>query len=177
MVDPLTLRRLGFRAIFAGLSVLILFILILPFHTASNPMSTPDLLVLLAFAWVLRRPDYVPVLLVAAVILMSDILFMRPLGLWTALVVAALEFLRGRGHLSSELPFPVEWALVAATLTAISAANVLVLAVFMVPQPPFTAILMQVFVSVAVYPLVVAFSAFVVGVRPPAPSEREGLRA
>ncbi|SHJ07610.1 rod shape-determining protein MreD [Palleronia salina] len=179
MVDPLTLRIWGFRLYFTALSAAILFVHILPFHISASAFVGPDLLVCLAFAWVLRRPDYVPVLLVAAVIAVSDILFLRPLGLWTALVLLGMEFLRPRGHLSAEMPFPVEWAMVTGTIFAISLLNALILAIVMVPQPPLTGVIVHAFVTAAVYPVVVAISAFVIGVRPPGPAERDsrGIRA
>ncbi|WOI56254.1 rod shape-determining protein MreD [Palleronia sp. LCG004] len=177
MVDPLTLRRWTYRAGFLAVSACVIFIHILPFHISADALPAPDLLVLLAFAWVLRKPAYVPVLLVAGVILVSDILFMRPLGLWTALVLLGLEFLRVRRNVSAELPFLVEWMMVTAVLFALTILNGLVLALFAVPRPPLTAILVHVFITAACYPAVVAFSAFVMGVRSAGPAEREGSRA
>lgn len=179
MVDPQTLRLWGFRAYFCAVCAVILFIHILPFHISADTFPGPDLLVLLAFAWVLRRPEFVPIPLVVLVVFMSDILFMRPPGLWTALVVIGMEFLRPRAHLSSEMPFAVEWGMVTAVLFAIALLNMLVLAVFMVPQPPLTDGIVHVFISAVVYPLVVAFTAFIMGVRPATPTERDskGMRA
>ncbi len=177
MVDPLTLRRWMYWAAFAAISATIVFVQILPFHISADTLPAPDFLVLLAFAWVLRRPDYVPVLLIGAVILMADILFMRPPGLWTALVLLGLEFLRVRRNVSLELPFPVEWMLVTAVLFSMALFNGAVQALLMVPQPPFTDSLVHVFITAAAYPVVVAFSAFVMGVRPSSPVDREGSRA
>jgi hypothetical protein len=50
----------------------------------------------LTFAWVLRRPEFVPPLLIAAMILLGDLMFHRPPGLWAALVLVTAETLRVR---------------------------------------------------------------------------------
>ena len=42
----------------------------------------PDLLIAFAFAWSLRRPEYVPSLLLALLFLLADLLLQRPPGLW-----------------------------------------------------------------------------------------------
>lgn len=177
MVDPETLRRIGYRALFAGLCAVIAFFHLLPVHVGAGGAAGPDLPVLLVFAWVLRRPGYVPVLLVAPVMLALDILLMRPLGLWSALAVLAAEVLRRRGNPAADLPFPVEWMLVGAVLAAMTAVNTLVLALLFVPYPTPGASALQVIVSAALYPLVVAFSVHVAGVRPASPAERDAAEA
>ncbi|EKE43893.1 membrane protein [Oceaniovalibus guishaninsula JLT2003] len=169
MIDPLTIRRWGYRTGFVALSGLIVFVHVLPFRLGASGLPGPDVLVLLTFAWVLRRPEYVPVWLIAPVMLAADLLLVRPPGLWAALTVLASEFLRSRGHLSAELPFPVEWLLVSGMLVAMGAANGVVLALAMVPLPGFGQLALQVVASVLAYPVLVAGSAWLLGVRPPVP--------
>lgn len=176
MVDPVTLRRLSFRTLFAGIAAIVVFLRILPFGSGGGGMPAPELLTLMTFAWVLRRPEYVPVLLIAGVHLAADILFLRPLGLWTALVLLGTEFLRRRAQVSTELPFPVEWLLVSVTLAALSVMQVAILGLLAVPQPGPGSALLQVMVSAMFYPLVVVVTAFGLGVRPPAPAERDAER-
>lgn len=175
MVDPVTRRRFGFRALFVGLSVLVVFVQILPFQMGNSRWPGPDLVVLLALAWVLRRPEYVTAPLVAAVILFGDVMFMRPLGLWAGIVVLGVEFLRTRGTLSRDLPFLVEWLTVAAVLILMTLARVLILALFLVEQPVLGLIFLQMIVSILTYPLVVAISRFVLGVRPMTPNEGNAM--
>lgn len=164
MVDP-TLRRLLFGALFLSLAALVSFAHLLPFGRGLGRMPGPDVIVLLTFAWVLRRPDYLPIGLVAVVMLASDILFMRPPGLWTALVLIGTEFLRSRGHQSAELPFAAEWAMVSAVLVAMTLGRSVLMAVFFVPQPAFAQVAMQLALSVAVYPAVVLVCTLGLGVR------------
>jgi hypothetical protein len=65
MAETLLLRRLIWQGVFLALRALSLFAQLLPLDRRRRPAGA-RLLVLMAFAWVLRRPDYVPVFLVAA---------------------------------------------------------------------------------------------------------------
>ena len=77
-------------------------------------MAGPDLMLAFTFAWVLRRPDYVPVLLIAAIFLLEDMLLMRPPGLWTAdRADRDRDPARSREPRPREMPFMAEWAMVA----------------------------------------------------------------
>lgn len=173
MVDPLSLRRWSFRALFVAAACGIIFIRLLPFHVGRDGLPAPDLLLLTGFAWALRRPDFVPVWLIALTGLAADILFMRPLGLWAALAVLGTEFLRRRSHLTAEQPFPVEWLLVSGVLLAMQLCQSLVLALLIVPQPPVGASGLGLVMSILAYPFVVLATAFVFGVRPAGPAERD----
>ncbi len=53
------------RALFAVLAAVLLFLRLLPLGSVAGGWPGPDLLMCLTFAWVLRRPDYVPALLIA----------------------------------------------------------------------------------------------------------------
>ncbi len=175
MVDPLTMRRWTYRLLFAAIASVVVFVRILPLDLTAGHIPGPDIVLLFALSWVLRRPDYVPVALVAAVFLLTDMLFMRPPGLWSALAVMAVEFLRSRAHVSRELPFLVEWMMVTAVLSAMILANRLILTVFLVSQPGFGQDVMLLLATALAYPLVVLFSATVLGVRKMAPGEVDQL--
>ncbi len=162
------------RLLFAGLAFLIAFGRLLPLDLGPG-WPGPDLILLLAYSWVLRRPDYVPVTLVAFVILMSDVLFMRPLGLWTACAILGLEYLRSRETLWRDLPFMVEWMMIGATVFAITMGYSATLALFAVDQPPLGQTLIQAIVTVLAYPLVELFSSRVLGFRKMAPGAVDQL--
>jgi rod shape-determining protein MreD len=157
-------------AYFGVMSVIILFH-ILPIEIGPNGYPGPDLLLCITFAWVLRRPQYVPTPLIALVFLAADMLFLRPPGLWTALVVLGVEFLRAREATSRELPFLVEWGVVSVVLIAITVANRLVLSVFMVAQAGFGLTLLQLVATILAYPLIVLASRMVFNVRKMTPGE------
>jgi len=135
----------------------------------------PDLLVCIIFAWGLRRSDYTPVLLIAIILLVADMLLMRPPGLMAGLIVLGAEFLRARTQLLRELPFPLEWAMVAGVLLAILVANRFVLILVMQPRPDLWLSLTQLITTLAAYPLVVLVSRFVLGIRKIATGEVDAL--
>lgn len=160
-----------FRGLFLALALALLFLRLLPLGHAPGALPGPDLLLCLILAWVVRRPDFLPMPLILIVILIEDLILMRPPGLWTAIVILATEFLRGRVALTRELNFLVEWVLVSAMMLGMLLAYRLVLAMALVPQPAFGFSVVQVLWSVALYPLVVGLSRLVLDLRKPAMGE------
>src|SRR5690606_8936180 len=108
---------------------------LLPLSPGSITWPGPDLMLAVTLVWVLRRPEQLPVLLIAAVFFIEDMLMMRPPGLWTALVIVATEAARHREHRWRELPFMVEWLRVALLIALIVLANRFTMAVFFVQLP------------------------------------------
>lgn len=175
MADPVTSRRLGYRVIWVLLIAAVMLAMLLPIHPGPGRFPAPDFLLLITFAWVLRRPDYVPVLLIGLVFLLADFLFMRPPGLWAALVVLATEFLRAREPGWRDLPFLLEWAIVAGVLAVMTLAYSLALAVFFVDQPGLGRTLLHLAITTAAYPVVVLLTARTLGLRKAAPGEVDQL--
>ncbi|GAA3867264.1 rod shape-determining protein MreD [Celeribacter arenosi] len=177
MVDPRTLRRWLYRIVFVAIAFVAVFIYVLPLRVGSAHWPGPDLLLALAFAWVMRRPDYVPVLLVAVVMLTADFVFMRPPGLWAALSIIGLEFLRRREPTSRDLSFLLEWAMVAGVMLAMAVAYRLVLAIFMVEQATLGLVILGQVSTLLVYPLVVVASTWALGITKITPSEADEMRS
>lgn len=171
MIDPATLHRLGFATLFLVLGAFAIFFRMLPVGPMTGGWPPPDVIVLFGFAWVLRRPDFVPVLLFAALMLVSELMFLAPPGPGAALAVIGLEALRGRAWLLREQTFVVEWVTVGAVLTLMFLAERTLLAVFFVEQAPFGLSLIGQLVNVAAYPLLVAISVWAFRVRRLAPGE------
>ncbi|RBI70299.1 rod shape-determining protein MreD [Roseovarius sp. TE539] len=163
------------RAIFVGICLTLMFLRLLPLDTIPRGWAGPDLILAITFVWVLRRPEYAPPLLIAGVMLLADLMFQRPPGLWAALVVIGSEMLKSRAPGLRNLSFPAEWATVATLLVAIVITYRLVLSLLLVDQAPLTLNLMQLFLTLAVYPLVVMLSGAVFGVRKIKPSDADGL--
>lgn len=69
------------RGTYVLLAFAVVFLHLLPLNTRPDRWPFPDVMIALTFAWVLRRPDYVPMLVVAMVMLISDLLLQRPPGL------------------------------------------------------------------------------------------------
>lgn len=161
------------RGLFAGLVSFWLFLRILPLSTLPAGWPGPDLLVCLTFAWVLRRPDYVPALLIFAVFLLEDMLTMRPPGLWTLIVLLGSEFLRNRELLTRQLPFALEWVMVAAVILLMLLAQRLVMSIVMAEQTSFGFAFVQIVLTILCYPLVVAVSRLAFGIRKAATGEMD----
>lgn len=173
MIDPVTAHRWSYRALFLALAALLLFLRLLPLSTLPARIPGPDLMLCITFAWVLRRPDFVPAVAIVAVFVIEDMLAMRPPGLWALVVLLGSEFLRDRAGAMRGLPFMAEWATVTAVMAIMLLANRLVLALVMVPQTGLGLTLLQLLTTVAAYPLVVAASHLALGLR--APGEIGGM--
>lgn len=153
------------RLAFLSLALVLILFQLLPLETTARRWAGPDILTALALCWSLRRPDAVPVWLLAAVFLLADMLFQRPPGLWAALVVVGGEWLRTRGLALRGQPFASEWMTIALVLIAITFANRFALALSVVPLPPLTLVLIQLGMTAVSYPVVVLVSRFFFGVR------------
>lgn len=153
------------RATFAALAVGLLFWALLPLNTVPRNWAGPDWLMVLTMVWVLRRPDYTPTLLIAAIILLADFLLGRPPGLMAAITVLVCENLRRRAMSASEMAFSVEWLTAASALAVVAIGNRLLTGVFILDQASLTLTLMQLVASVAVYPLVAGLCALLLGIR------------
>ena len=175
MVDPLTTRRVAHRALYVALAALILFLRLLPINPVEHGIPGPDLTLAFTFAWLLRRPDYVPAALIVAVFLLEDLMYWRPIGLWPLIVLGGTEFLRARESASRDLPFVLEMAIVAGVMAAMLTANRLILAVTFVEQPPLGLEILRLLMTLAAYPFVVALSRLAFGLRRAAPGEVDAL--
>ncbi|WIY26410.1 rod shape-determining protein MreD [Parasedimentitalea psychrophila] len=163
------------RAAFPALALLIMFFHLLPLDTVPRKWAPPDLLVASALAWSLRRPDYLPTVLLAVTLLLADLMFQRPPGLLALLVLLACEYLKPRALSHRDTGFAAEWLSVSLVLTAITVLNRMALALVGVQQAPFGLILIQMILTIAAYPLVVLVSQSILGVRRMSSTELETL--
>ena len=171
MVDGATRSIWLHRLLFIAIALLLLFLRLLPLGSMAGELPGPDVLLCIVFAWTMRRPDYLPALLITVVVLLEDMILMRPPGLWTALVVIASEFVRARVALTRELNFGVEWLLVAGMMVAMLLVYRLVFAVVLMPQPAFGFAMVQVLWSIMCYPAVVGLSRYLLDLHKPAMGE------
>ncbi len=149
------------RLTFLAVAWLVLALALVPHDFTPRLIPAPDLLLGLAFAFMLRRPDFLPVWLVALVFFVSDLLLMRPPGLWSAIIILAMEFTRNQEHRLRELAFPFELAFVGAVMFLAMIANRLILSLLIVPQGGFGTLMLLFLTSLLAYPLVVLFCSMV----------------
>lgn len=171
MIDGATRSVWLHRALFVGLALALLFLRLLPLGSMAGDLPGPDILLCLIFAWTMRRPDYLPALLIGAVVLLEDLILMRPPGLWTALVIIASEFVRARVALTRELNFGVEWLLVAGLMLGLLLCYRMAFALAFLPQESFGFAMVQVIWSIVCYPVVVFLSRYVLDLHKPAMGE------
>ncbi len=160
-----------YHGLFLAIALGLLFFRLLPLGSMAGDWPGPDILLCVVFAWVTRRPDWLPVWLLAAVLLTEDMIMMRPPGLWTAIVIIAAEFVRARVALTRELAFVAEWALVAGLMVACLLVYRAVFTVTFLPQPGFGFALLQTLWSILCYPLVVGISRLAFDLRKPMTGE------
>lgn len=165
MAENLTSRLWLMRIAYVGFALAIIYARLLPLENRAGVWATPDLVVAMTFAWALRRPDFVPALSVAAVLLLADLLLLRPPGLLATLVLLGTVALQRRQRDIREMGFALEWLTVSVALAAILICENLLLGMFVVPRVSFGQSLIQGFVTALFYPVVVLFSETVLGVR------------
>lgn len=171
MVDGVRASVWLYRGGFVLVALILLFVRLLPLGSVAGDWPGPDILLCVIFAWSMRRPDFLPVWLLAIVLLTEDMILMRPPGLWTALVIIAVEFIRARVALTRELAFVAEWALVAGLMVACLLGYRLAFTLSFLPQPGFGFALLQVLWSILCYPAVVLASRVLFDLRKPATGE------
>lgn len=154
------------RAAFLGLSLTILFACLLPVETAApTTWGGVDLLMAFAMAWSVRRPEYIPALLMALVFLLADLLLQRPPGLWALLLLLACERLKSQSLTLRDAGFPTECLTVGAMIVGIYVANRVILAILFIDLPPLGLYLLQMIVTLVSYPLAVFVTHVFMGVR------------
>lgn len=154
------------RAAFFGLALVILFTNLLPIKTsAPQAWAGVDLLMAFAMAWSVRRPEYLPVFMMAVIFLLADLLLQRPPGLWAVLMLLACERLKSQSLTLRDAGFPTECLTVGAMIVGIYLGNRVILAILLIDLPPLGLYLLQMIVTLAVYPLTVFVTHVFMGVR------------
>lgn len=166
---------MGWRLGLAAAAIIWLAWRLMPAPLPDVVWPAPDLMLAVACAVVLRRPEFLPAALIAALVLLEDLLTLRPPGLWAVLVLAGTEFLRARAAFSREVSLLAEWLMVAMVIAVLFVANRLILSLFFVPQPALGAVTEHAVATIVVYPLVVGILRFGLSLRKPATGELNPL--
>ena len=171
MAETATPHAWTMRICFCALALLIIFFHLIPLDTVPRRWAPPDLLLAFTFAWVVRRPDYLPVILIALVMFMADLMFHRPPGLWALCVVLGAEYLKYRTYTPGETSFASEWATVCIVIIAITLGYRLLLAITLLPLPSLGVSMIQMVLTIFAYPAVILVTQTLMGVRKLAPSD------
>lgn len=155
---------LGTLAFLASVWVL-LFLRLLPLSEGIMGWPGPDLGLALILAWVLRRPDQLAAPVIVLAVLIEDVLLMRPLGLWTVIVLIGSEAARLREPRWRDQPFMVEWLRTGILIGAMMLGYRLAQILFLLPVAALGQVILQYLATVAAYPLVVFGARWLIGLR------------
>ncbi|HAV08210.1 MAG TPA: rod shape-determining protein MreD [Rhodobacteraceae bacterium] len=156
-------------------ALFLLFLSLLPLDTAPALWAGPDLLLALALAFSVRRPEYLPALLLVGVMLLADFLLQRPPGLMALLVLIGSETLKAQSTALRDQNFFMEWLSVSGILVAVLLSNRVILAALLLPQAPLGLTLMQSAATICAYPALVGAAHLLVGLRKVTPAEVDGM--
>ena len=154
----------------AGGAVLVLSLM--PVGTLPGRLPAPDILLLTAMAWVVRRPEQAPAPLLGALFLLRDVLTGAPPGLGAALALIATENLRGRRFEPGLAGLLSEWSRVAALIALVALAEQVVLSMLLLPVSETGSVLGRAILSALAYPATVIALRALVGLRAPRPEDQ-----
>ncbi|MBT9384581.1 rod shape-determining protein MreD [Pseudooceanicola sp. CBS1P-1] len=168
-------RVWGLRLVYVALCLVIILFALLPLQTEPRLWVGPNLMLALTFAWALRRPELVPIPLVAVMFLLSDFLQMRPPGLLSALAVIATARLQGRARIMRERSILREWFSAGIAVLVVLFGYRVLLGVFFIDRPQLVVTLSEAVMTIAFLPVMVAFSSLFFGIRRAAVGEVDSL--
>lgn len=166
MTEPRGLALAARRALYLGLAGVMILAALVPTAGPPRAVPPPEPLLALTLAWIALRPREVPVLSVAAVFLLADLLLQRPPGLHAALVILAAEWLRG--HPARGAGLWAEWPRAGGAILVVAVAEWGALALTLAAPPPPGPWALRALTTAALYPAAVLAASWLLGARRPA---------
>ncbi|MFK7837661.1 MAG: rod shape-determining protein MreD [Sulfitobacter sp.] len=163
------------RASFLLLTLVILFFHLLPLETTPRRWAGPDVLLCFALAWSLRRPEYVPSIVLALAFLLADLLLQRPPGLWAMLALIGCENFKSRSRSLRDANFAAEWITASLLIVAVMLAYRVILGLVLVEVPSLALSISELALTLLAYPAVVAITHFTMRVRKASAGELDAL--
>jgi len=128
---------------------------LLPMRIVHQEVLWPNLMYLVTVGWLIRKPSYLPVILILFAHIISDIVLLKPLGLWSAISLIGYEFLRWRSLSQGRLKLGQELVLVTSVLILLTFLQIGVELIFKIESPPIEMILLQLTFTLLIYPVVI----------------------
>lgn len=148
------------------LSFIIILVQILPLPIIQQEIPWPDLIFLFTIGWLVRKPNQLPIIIIFMVHLISDILLLKPIGLWSGLCLIVFVFVKWRVDRTKTIfKFGQELVFVMTLLSLVLMTHLTLQYMFKILNPPFMMILLQMTFTLLIYPLVMGFLHFILGVR------------
>jgi rod shape-determining protein MreD len=165
--------RIG-RALLFVFGLVAVYLPLIPYSLAAEGGGPPDLLFALVMAWIVRRPDTAPILLVVLLGLLADVLTSRPLGLGALGLVLCAELFRSHRGFLVGYPFLLEWFSVAVVLFVLSVSSFFLLKITFMDGPSVQQLVRQSLITAICYPGIVAVLHWMVGIRAPEARSHRG---
>jgi len=156
-----------YRIIFTVFAIFLILANLIPLQTTPQSWPWPNILLLLIFCWSLREPNFVPVPLVIAILLLQDFLLNRPPGLFSGISVIILIWIKAITASSDDKSFLAEWVRVSLAFAAISLFYHFVLLISFVNTTELRISLIQTILNISTYPFIVLVSHYIFRVKRP----------
>ena len=137
--------------------------LIVPQNPFKQTIPTPDFLFCLTLAIIFRRPNLLPIAFIGLVFLSTDILFNRPIGLWTAIVLITTEFARTQFWRYKGVNFITTWLFVSFLILLATFFYMMILKIVVISQTDFWHYLIWALLTILIYPIMFCLSFLIVG--------------
>lgn len=151
--------------LFVTLGFISIVISLIPMSLSPESVGFPDLLFCLFTAWIIRRPASTPMMAILFLSVLADAFMMRPIGLWALLLFAGMEGVRIFERPFREIPFVLEWVYVGLLFIALTLLKNVLLFLSFSYIPGFSETSWHVLRTAAIYPAVVFFLHWSLGVR------------
>ncbi|WP_112323928.1 rod shape-determining protein MreD [Oceanibium sediminis] len=159
-------------ALLALLGLLSIYFHLAPLQLSAGAAVLPDLLLIIVVLWTVRAPQNAPLLLIALLFLLGDLMLQRPVGLWALISLLIVEVIGDRRTALRNRPFVAEWLTFSLALAIGLMLHALLLKLALVQRPEGLLALRYFIVTVAAYPVMAALLHYVFRVRSPKPVER-----
>ena len=123
------------------------------FDLETSTQFYPDLLTCLIFAILINRPELCPPYIILPIYILSDIILMKPIGLYCALVFVAAELIRKYNTLIRKESFLIHWIVFLSCLAVIQVLYISIHKLFFMPSPQLVLLIKQFVLTSFFYPL------------------------
>ena len=113
----------------------------------------PDLFLCLIFASALNRPKIINLYAILTLLLFSDVLHMKPIGLFTTLIFASLIVIRRYKLQIEQSPFYIHYLIFLILLSCVQTLNLFLHHLFFLPKLSLPTIVNQTIFTLICYPL------------------------
>ena len=113
----------------------------------------PDLLTCLVFAILINRPKLFPSYIILLIYMLADIILMKPIGLYCALMFVATELIRKNNKTIRKETFLMHWFIFFSCLLVVQILYISIHKLFFMPSPQFIIFTKQFVLTMCFYPL------------------------